>query len=165
MYTDNRGGERVSGIDNLIPMQPGELSSEEAKQRGSKGGKKSGKVRREKANLRKAAQALLDSTFSLPDGSRKTGQEIAVESILVNLQNADGKNYGKALQALITLTGADISAESKAHTKAQTAYIKAKTDLLTGQDTSAIDRLDAILSGIRETAGAGPEPEPEQEST
>ena len=44
---------------NLKPIQKGELSKEEAKRRGSAGGKKSGAVRREKRDAREAARYIL----------------------------------------------------------------------------------------------------------
>ena len=47
---------------NLKPIKKGELSSEEAKRRGSNGGKKSGEVRREKRDARDAARYLLNLT-------------------------------------------------------------------------------------------------------
>ena len=47
----------MAGKDNLKPIQKGQLSHEEAKARGSKGGKKSVEVRREKKLL---SQKLAD---------------------------------------------------------------------------------------------------------
>ena len=47
-------------MDNLIPIKKGELSSEEAKKRGAKGGKRSGEVRREKRDAREAARYILN---------------------------------------------------------------------------------------------------------
>lgn len=45
---------------NLKPIQKGELSKEEAKKRGSAGGKKSGEVRREKRDAKSAARYILE---------------------------------------------------------------------------------------------------------
>ena len=45
---------------NLKPFQKGELSSEEAKRRGSNGGKKSGEVRRKNRKARDAARFVLN---------------------------------------------------------------------------------------------------------
>ena len=45
---------------NLKPIKKGELSKEEAKKRGSKGGKKSAEVRREKKDAKAAARYVLE---------------------------------------------------------------------------------------------------------
>ena len=47
-------------IANLRPIQKGELSSEEAKKRGSAGGKKSGEVRRMHRDAKKTIQYILE---------------------------------------------------------------------------------------------------------
>ena len=47
---------------NLKPIQKGELSSDEAKRRGSAGGKKSGEVRRAKRDARQSARYILGLT-------------------------------------------------------------------------------------------------------
>ncbi len=46
--------------ENLKPIKKGELTKEEAKKRGSTGGKKSGEVRREKRDARQAARYILE---------------------------------------------------------------------------------------------------------
>lgn len=85
-------------------LRPGEyrLSREEAK----KGGIASGKTRRRQADLRKAAQAALNGTYTTQDGETLTGEELVIKSIIENIANGKGRNYGKALEAIITLTGA-----------------------------------------------------------
>ena len=40
-------------------------------------------------------------------------------------------------------------------TKAEIKLLEAKVDMLTGSDTEALDKLDAILKGIKDNAEAG----------
>jgi hypothetical protein len=51
--------------DNLIPIQKGELSTEEAKQRGSKGGIASGEARRKKKVMTEIYAKWLEDTHEL----------------------------------------------------------------------------------------------------
>lgn len=61
----------MSGVDNLKPIK--ELSTEEAKQRGSKGGIKSGQVRREKKLMSQIYADFLDKEHDVigKDGNLK----------------------------------------------------------------------------------------------
>ncbi len=68
-------------IANLKPFKKGELTSEEAKKRGSNGGKRSAEIRREKRDAREAARYILGlaargqlsenlKALGIPDGDR-----------------------------------------------------------------------------------------------
>jgi len=148
----------MANEQNLRPSEY-KLSQEEAK----KGGINSGKTRRRKADLRKAAQAILDGTFTDKNGKPFTGEEAFKNSLLANLANPNSKNWGKAIDVFVKLTGADMSREEKQQIKAQTALLKAKVDVLTGADTSALDRLDAILEGMKNNAERSTDTESETE--
>lgn len=142
-------------------LKPGEykLSQEEAK----KGGVNSGKTRRRKADLRKIAQQVLDGTYTdKTTGLRMTGEELVLNGIVANL-SPNSKNWGKAMDVLIELLGVNKSHEEKQQIKAQTALLKAKVDIMTGADTSALDRLDAILKGMKDNAERSTEAESETE--
>lgn len=142
-------------------LKPGEykLSQEEAK----KGGVNSGKTRRRKADLRKIAQQVLDGTYTDKNtGIKMTGEELVLNGIVANL-SPNSKNWGKAMDVLIELLGANKSSEEKQQIKAQTALLKAKVDIMTGADTSALDRLDAILKGMKDNAERSTEAESETE--
>ena len=142
-------------------LKPGEykLSQEEAK----KGGVNSGKTRRRKADLRKIAQQVLDGTYTDKNtGMKITGEELILNSIVTNL-SPKSKHWGKAMDVLIELLGANKSHEEKQQIKAQTALLKAKVDIMTGADTSALDRLDAILKGMKDNAERSTEAESETE--
>lgn len=138
-------------------------SGEEAAKNGAKGGKASGKARKRKADLRKIAQQVLDGTYTDKiTGLKMTGEELVLNGIVANL-SPNSKNWGKAMDVLIELLGADKSREEKQQIKAQTALLKAKVDIMTGADTSALDRLDAILRGMKDNAERSTEAESETE--
>lgn len=138
-------------------------SPSEARERGSKGGINSGKARRRKADLRRMAQEVLDGTFKDKHGKEFTGEEAVIQGLVANLADPKGKNWGKAMDLLVELLGADKSREEKQQIKAQTALLKAKVDVLTGADTSALDRLDAILEGMKNNAERSTDTESETE--
>lgn len=75
-------------------------SGEEAARNGRKGGKASGKARREKADLRKAVQAALDNEYKT-----KAGTMSGVDLLVASMMNIAGnpKNKGSAVMAFKTL--------------------------------------------------------------
>lgn len=111
-------------------LKPGEykLSQEEAK----RGGIASGKARREKADLRKMAQTFLDGTYTVK-GEEVTGAEMVWNSIMENAANPYGRNWGKAMEMLAMLSGANMSPEQKASIRAATAKVRTETKLLKEQ--------------------------------
>lgn len=88
--------------ENLKPIKKGELSREEAKRRGAKGGVASGVARREKKTMAQTLELFL--SMPLKDG------DLADIGSLKSLANAEGKNIsvqeGIILrQALLALKG------------------------------------------------------------
>lgn len=88
--------------ENLKPIKKGELSREEAKRRGAKGGVASGVARREKKTMAQTLELFL--SMPLKDG------DLADINSLKSLANAEGKNIsvqeGIILrQALLALKG------------------------------------------------------------
>lgn len=151
----------MANEQNLIPGN--KRSQEEARENGRKGGINSGKARKRKADLRKIAQQVLDGTYTDSNtGAQMTGEELVLNSIVANL-HPNSKHWGKAMDLLVELLGADKSREEKQQIKAQTALTKAKVDVLTGADTSALDRLDAILEGMKNNAERSTDTESETE--
>ena len=114
--------------ENLIPTS--KRSKSEARALGKKGGIASGQARRKKADLRKAMQEALLSTWTDNKGNKKTGQEIAISGILANLSDPKARNWGKAVEIMMTLTGISLTPEQIAKIKAETAFTKAKTKSL-----------------------------------
>ena len=119
---------------NLKNGKPFQIKSgEEAATKGRKGGKASGKVRREKADLRKMAQAVLDGTYTTRDGEAMTGADLVWKGIMENIGSPEGRNWGKAMEMLAMLSGANMSPEQRASIKAATAKTKAETKALRDQ--------------------------------
>lgn len=125
-------------------------TASEARERGSKGGKASGKARREKADLRKMAQQVLDGTYKDKDGNDVTGAQLVIRGLIANLNSPKGTNWGKTIDVLVKLLGADKSAEETAQIKAQTALLQAKVDALSGTDDETLKKLDDVLGRIGE---------------
>ena len=138
-------------------------SGEEAAKSGAKGGINSGKARKRKADLRRMAQEVLDGTYKDRRGNEITGEEAVIRGLVANLTDPQGRNWGKAMDLLVELLGAKQSREEKQHLKAQTALIKAKTGLITNEDTSALDKLDGILREMRSNAESNTDTESEAE--
>lgn len=142
-------------MQNLKPNS--ERTPEELREQTRKGGKASGKARKLNADLRKAAQAVLDGTYTDENGKKFTGYDAAITGLVANLTDYKGKNWAKAMDLLIQLTGAGKSDEEKALLKAQADMMKAKVALLTSADTQTLDKLDDILKGMESLAKAEPE--------
>lgn len=151
----------MANEQNLIPNS--ERTPSELREQTRKAGIASGKARKRKADLRRMAQEVLDGTYTDRKGKQITGEEAVIRGLVANLTDPQGKNWGKAMDLLIVLLGANKSREEKQQIKAQTALIKAKVDVLTGADTSALDRLDAILEGMKNNAERSTDTESEAE--
>ena len=152
----------MANEQNLTPFTS-EQSREEAVKNGKKGGVNSGKARKHKADLRRMAQEVLDGTYKDRRGNEITGEEAVIRGLVANLTDPQGKNWGKAMDLLVVLLGANKSREEKQQIKAQTALIKAKTGLITNEDTSALDKLDGILREMRSNAESNTDTESEAE--
>lgn len=135
--------------DNLIPTS--KRSKSEARALGKKGGIASGKARRKKADLRKAMQEAMEATFTDKKGKKKTGQEIAIAGIIANLSDPSGRNWGKAVEMMLLLTGQSMTKEQIAKIKAETALTKAKTKALeqNGGSLADIEDLTPIADMLR----------------
>ena len=100
-------------------------TKEEQKRIASAAGKASGKARRRKADLRKMAQDILTGTYEV-NGEKKTGTELFAAGIVELLQNPYARNWGKAVEALMQLTGSDLTPDEIKKQKAEIALLKAK---------------------------------------
>lgn len=116
----------MANEQNLKPFEKNCRSNEEAVRNGSKGGINSGKARKRKADLRKMAQEVLDGTYTDKNGREFTGEEAVIQGLVANLADPKGKNWGKAMELLIKLSGADKSHEENQKLKAEIALLKAK---------------------------------------
>lgn len=104
--------------DNLKPIKKGELSNEEAKKRGSKGGKKSGEVRRAKKTMREMIEYLLEKEITNKQGEKAT----TLEAISVALIKQAMSGNVKAFEVLRDTIGQNpmhkvVTAEATEETK------------------------------------------------
>lgn len=137
---------------NLIPNS--ERTPEQIREMASNGGVKSGKVRRQKADLRKAAQAILEATYTdKTSGKQYTGLDMFMHSIAANISNPQSKNWGKAMDCLIQLTGANITPEQKAKFKAEADLAKTRAKQLKAAESVQIEtESDGFLEALNGTA-------------
>lgn len=125
-----------------------------------KAGKASAEAKRKKADLREAAQNVLDGKYNCKDKTtgkitERTGAEMLVLNVLAIGADPKNRQCIAAIKLLMELTGANKSEESKAVEKATAALIQAKADLLSGSDTTTLDKLDDILKEMRDSAKGG----------
>lgn len=155
----------MSGIANIDNLKKGNPATQfkagrEQVENARKAGIKSGESKRKKKGIREAMQALLDTEYHLKDkatGEVKTmtGEEAIALGILNTAMNPKDKNWKAAVQYALQLNGDDKSKTEQKLIKAQAKMLKAKADLLTGADTTALDKLDDILKEIRDNAEKG----------
>jgi hypothetical protein len=132
--------------ENLRPSEY-KLSQEEAK----RGGIASGKARRQKADLRRAMQDALNSTFTDSKGKKATGQEIVMAGLIANLSDPKARNWGKAVEVMLLLTGQNMTKEQIAKIKAETELTKAKTKAIQqdGGSLADIEDLSPLANLLR----------------
>ena len=144
----------AGGVENLAAGKATQFGNGgEAAAAGRKGGKASGEARRRTADLRRIAQTVLDGTYKDKNGVEVTGEELIARSLVANLANTGGKNWGKAMELVIQLTGASMTPEQKAKIKAETELAKAKAKALNGEKSSLVAD-DGFLDALNGTAAA-----------
>lgn len=124
----------------------------ESSETARKGGINSGKSRRKRADLRRLAQAFLDGTYKDKDGNTLTGAELFIRSLVDALCDSSGKNWGKAMELLIQLTGADKSKAEIDREKAETQLIKAKIKQLEAKFEHTKIEFDNFLEALGKSA-------------
>ena len=146
--------------ENLVPNENRTPSERRANAR--KAGLASGAARKRKADLRKAAQQILDGTFSDRNGNQLTGYEIILKGLVANLSDPKGRNWSKAMDLMIQLSGTGMSKEQVAKLKAETAYTKARTKQLQ-EGNGAVDVEDLRpLADLLNRSLTAPEEEDEE---
>ena len=135
--------------ENLIPFN--ERSESEVREMNRKGGINSGKARRQKADLRKAMQEALNSTFTDSKGKKATGQEIVMAGLIAKLSDPKARNWGKAVEVMLLLTGQNMTKEQIAKIKAETELTKAKTKAIQqdGGSLADIEDLSPLANLLR----------------
>lgn len=96
---------KVANTQNLKPIQKGELSSEEAKRRGSIGGIASGKARKQKAMFKDSLQKILASNIKIPtiDPNKPIKMDKDILNLLEKLESIGVNTKELPLIDLITL--------------------------------------------------------------
>lgn len=136
--------------ENLIPYDfTSDQSRELAAKNGRKGGIASGKAKRKKKDLREMAQAILDGTFNDKNGTPFTGAELVQNGIMANLADPNGRNWAKAMDLLVMLTGASMSPEQRENLKASTEKIKAETKRMQGDTEQHNGMLEDLIKGLQ----------------
>ncbi|MBR1749935.1 MAG: hypothetical protein IJ740_03495 [Ruminococcus sp.] len=137
--------------DNIKGYGFHERTAEEQREIARKGGKASGAARRRKADLRRMAQDILDGTYTDKNGKPFTGAELIQNGLLANLGNPNSKNWGKAMDIFIQLTGANISPEQKQKIKAEAELAKAKARAANPKkNVNTVD--DSFIKALESTA-------------
>ena len=142
----------MANEQNLKPSEY-KLSQEEAK----KGGANSGKSRRQKADMRKAAQTILDGEYSDKSGTKKTGSEILILTLFKIATDPKNKQCISAAKTLIELTNQNKSNEEISKLiaeidkiKAETELTQAKTNLLTGNKEENDNKLNELIEALKD---------------
>lgn len=78
------------------------------------------------------AQDILNGTYEI-NGEKKTGTELFAQGIVELMQNPYAKNWGKAVEVLMQLTGSNLTPEEIKKQKAEIALLKAKQQQLTAE--------------------------------
>lgn len=136
--------------ENLIPFS--KRSESEVREMNRKGGINSGKARRRKSDLRKAMQEAMNTTFTDKKGRSKTGEEMVIAGIIANLSDPHARNWGRALDALLLLTGQNMTEEQIAKIKAETELTKAKTRAIEqdGGSLTDIEDMSALADMLKD---------------
>ena len=87
------------GTENLIPMS--ERTMEEQKEIAKMGGIASGKVRQEKATMKKTLEMLLDTIPNIKENKdKKTFRELSTEGLMIGAVQGKAENYKLIMQVL-----------------------------------------------------------------
>lgn len=81
----------MANEQNLRPIKKGELSSEEAKRRGSLGGKKSVEIKRAKKTMKEMLDYLLEKELETKKGEKVTYREAILTSTIKKAIEGDVK--------------------------------------------------------------------------
>lgn len=147
----------MANNENLIPFSKRSVS--EAREFGRKGGRASGKTRREKANFRKTLNQLLTTEINHPDWT-PTLEAMGMDSTLESAVNAamvlEAMNGNvKAYDAIARYAGMSGKPDEDIRNReADTELKQARKQAVTGENENddALRKLDEILKGVYENA-------------
>ena len=98
------------------------------------------------------AQAVLDGTHIDQRGNEVTGEELIIHSLVKNLSMPQSKNWGKAMDLLVQLTGAAQTKEMTDKLKAEAKLAKAKAAEIEAAKNEDIVMTDNFLEALNGTA-------------
>ena len=145
----------MANNENLKPVR----TKSEARERGRNGGKKSGEVRRRKADFRRTLNMLLTAKIDSSEWTpflESLGLDITLESAVnaAMIREALSGNV-KAYEAIAKYSGQSPEPdENRRNREADTELKQARKKAVTGENESAeaVEKLDQILKGIYENA-------------
>ena len=111
--------------ENLVSLA--DRTTKEQRKIARKGAEASARVRRQKKNLREAMQEALVTTFTDSKGNKATGMEIIMAGILANLSDPKSRNWGKAMEYAMNLSGMQMTPDQIEKIRADIELTKAKT--------------------------------------
>lgn len=145
----------MANNENLKPVR----TKNEARERGRNGGKKSGEVRRRKADFRRTLNLLLTAEIDSPEWTpflETLGLESTLESAMLAAQIKEAlAGNTKAAYFVAQYAGQSSEPEENIRNReADTELKKARKQVVTGENETdeALDKLDQILKGIYENA-------------
>lgn len=145
----------MANNENLKPVR----TKNEARERGRNGGKKSGEVRRRKADFRRTLNLLLTAEIDSPEWTpvlEALGLESTLESAMLAAQIKKAMN-GNTKAAYFVAQYAGQSSEPEENIRnreADTELKRARKQAVTGENETdeALDKLDQILKEVRDNA-------------
>lgn len=145
----------MANNENLKPVR----TKNEARERGRNGGKKSGEVRRRKADFRKTLNLLLTAEIDNPEWTpvlEALGLESTLESAMLAAQIKKAMNGNtKAAYFVAQYAGQSPEPEENIRNReADTELKRARKQAVTGENETdeALDKLDQILKEVRDNA-------------
>ena len=145
----------MANNENLKPVR----TKSEARERGKRGGKKSGEVRRRNANFRKTLNMLLTAEINSDEYGpllEALGVESTLETaMLMSMVKAALEGNVKAAYFVAQYAGQSDKTDADIRNReADTELKNARKQAVTGENETeeALDKLDSILKEMRENA-------------
>ena len=131
-------------------LKPGghKLTKEEQ----SRAGKKSGEVRKQKAQIRKAIETILNADYKLKDGTTVTGMDAIAMSMFKTANDPKNKNNVIAAKYLLDLLGQSQSPLDAKEQKAKIKIMETQAKQMQSGTETQFSKLDEILENLKETA-------------
>lgn len=145
----------MANNENLKPVR----TKNEARERGRSGGKRSGEVRRRKADFRRTLNLLLTAEIDSPEWTpvlEALGLDSTLESAMLAAQIKEAMNGNtKAAYFVAQYAGQSPEPEENIRNReADTELKRARKQAVTGENETdeALDKLDQILKEVRDNA-------------